>query len=654
MANKYENAPRDPKGRISVLMEMRADPGQSVSLGHGMAAGLAGGLELDAEFSPVPMSGGGEGLSGAPASFILRGTVANEDDLKRLEADPKVLRVWKDTPIEPFAKKPAKSDNAGMSPKPELEDSGAMAACPIGTCDCNPNLSRGTMADVARYLGVDQIWAAGFRGAGMVVGVLDSGITAQGRPVKAGETTDRIARVIGGWPVADWGTESGRWGNHGNMCATDVLGMAPEAQLLDLRIAGPGGSPSTISRALQAFQFAIDRFRVNGTPQVLTNSWGIFQESWDASYARDPNHPFTRKVVEAADLGIIVLFAAGNCGDTCPDGRCGPDVGTGRSIWGANGHEKVMTVGAVNIHEQFVGYSSRGPAALSPNKPDFCSVTHFRGYFDPDSGTSAATPILAGVCALLKQAKPARTPAQMKTDLIATCKDIGAVGFDVHSGHGIVRAKGAYDRMVRPPKPPILDTTPVRDLVQTRPWLDDPRTVVALDDPRTVVVLDDPRTPIALDVVQTHPVLDQMGTRPLLDQGGTPVVVDQVGTPIIADTAGTPVVLDRGGTPIVLDNPGTPPGLDQGGTPISEGIDWPPRDWRPEVPGQGEQPFVLSTGHYAPDWRTFDDMVGGQTPAMDPLTELVSRIDAAQAVLDHLVAQYQALAGQDPGHFSRA
>jgi hypothetical protein len=167
-------------------------------------------------------------------------------------------------------------------------------------------------------------------------------------------------------------------------------------------------------------------------------------------------------------------------------------------------------------------------------------------------------------------------------------------------------------------------------------------------------VLDDPRTPIALDVVQTHPVLDQMGTRPLLDQGGTPVVVDQVGTPIIADTAGTPVVLDRGGTPIVLDNPGTPPGLDQGGTPISEGIDWPPRDWLPEVPGQGEQPFVLSTGHYAPDWRTFDDMVGGQTPAMDPLTELVSRIDAAQAVLDHLVAQYQALAGQDPGHFSRA
>lgn len=648
MANKYEKPPRDPKGRISVLMEMRAEPGQSVVLGQSMAVGLSGGLELDPEFAPVPMAGAGAeagGLSAAPSTFILRGTVASEEDLQRLEADPRVLRVWKDTPIEPFARKPA--DKTSMATRPQLEETGGMAACPIGTCDCNPNLSRGTMADVARYLGVDQIWAAGFRGAGMVVGVLDSGITAQGRPVKAGETADRIARVIGGWPVADWGTESGRWGNHGNMCATDVLGMAPEAQLLDLRIAGPGGSPSTISRALQAFQFAIDRFRVNGTPQVLTNSWGIFQESWDATYARDPNHPFTRKVVEAVDLGIVVLFAAGNCGDTCPDGRCGPDVGTGRSIWGANGHEKVMTVGAVNIHEQFVGYSSRGPAALSANKPDFCSITHFRGYFDPDSGTSAATPILAGVCALLKQARPTRSPAQIKADLIATCKDIGAVGFDIHSGHGIVRPKGAFDRMMRPPKIPILDTTPTRDLLQTRPWLDDPRTPVVLDDPRTVPAFDDPRTPIVLDNIQTNPAQDQIATRVVLDQGGTPVFADQVGTPVAADTAGTPVVLDRGGTPIVLDNPGTPPGLDQGGTPISEGIDWPPRD----IPRPGaEQPFVLSTSHYAPDWRTFEDIVGGQTPAMDPIAELVSRIDAAQAVLDHLVAQYQALAGQDPGH----
>jgi hypothetical protein len=40
----------------------------------------------------------------------------------------------------------------------------------------------------------------------MVVGIVDGGITAQGRPVKQGETPWRIPRVVDGWPTADWGT----------------------------------------------------------------------------------------------------------------------------------------------------------------------------------------------------------------------------------------------------------------------------------------------------------------------------------------------------------------------------------------------------------------------------------------------------------------
>lgn len=180
---------------------------------------------------------------------------------------------------------------------------------------------------------------------------------------------------------------------------------------------------------------------------MLTNSWGIFNASTAADYVSNPNHPFTRKVVEAIDEGIIVLFAAGNCGDTCPDGRC-TTSGPGQSIWGANGHPRVMTVGAVNKNEQFVGYSSQGPAALDPHKPDFCSITHFTGYFNSDSGTSAATPIAAGVCALLKQAKPSATHNSIKAALIATAKNIGAPGWDQHSGAGIIGGKRAYDRLM--------------------------------------------------------------------------------------------------------------------------------------------------------------------------------------------------------------
>ncbi len=434
--------PTDAQGRISVLVELRGRPGASPAFAMQLADEMElPGFEVDQEFEAVTMGRKPKGFAASAAddeTYIIRGTVESEEDMEALRARDDVIEVWRDTPIAPF------TDLA--APVVEvIEATAAMAPCPIGTCDCQPSVPKGTIADVAGYLGVDQIWAAGFRGTGIVVGVLDGGITAQGRTVKSGETHRRIPRVIGGWP-SDWGTEASRWGEHGNMCATDVLGMAPEAQLYDFRISGTGGSPGTISRALQSFQWAIDRHRVDGTPHVLTNSWGIFQEIWDTTYARNPNHPFTRKVVEAMDEGILVLFAAGNCGDTCPDWRCGPDIGSGRSIWGANGHPRVMTVGAVNKNEQFIGYSSRGPAALDPNKPDFCSISHFQGYFTSDSGTSAATPILAGVVALLKQANTGLTQDQARDCLKRSAKDIGPMGFDVDSGSGIVQAKAAFDR----------------------------------------------------------------------------------------------------------------------------------------------------------------------------------------------------------------
>ncbi|HEX6596184.1 MAG TPA: S8 family serine peptidase, partial [Acidimicrobiales bacterium] len=271
--------PRDRSGRLSVLVELLSGPGVSPVLATASVRGVeAGGFAIDEEFQPVPLGAGGPGLRAAAAgteTYVVRGTVDNEAAMAEILQRPDVVNVWRDTPVAPFG------------------------TCPIAPCDCTPSTPQGTMADVANYLGVSDLWSAGFRGAGMVVGVVDGGITAQGRPVKAGETTRRIPRVIGGWPVADWGTEASAWGEHGNMCSTDVLGMAPEAQIYDLRISGGADIPATISRALQAFQWAIDQHRSNGTPQVLSNSWGIFQESWDPAYARNPNHPFTRKVLEA-------------------------------------------------------------------------------------------------------------------------------------------------------------------------------------------------------------------------------------------------------------------------------------------------------------------------------------------------------------------
>lgn len=431
-----KNVPEEKKHtgkntKSGVLIEMKVSQQKNESMGTGSAAteiAASLGVELDSSFSPVPVT-----PSNTQRQMMLE---AKEDNVhiivraevtpaqkEKLKAHPDVVEVWSDAEIQPFA-------------------------CPIPPCDCDYDIPKGTLADVAVYLGVNQIWTLGKRGEGIVVGVVDGGICATGRPLAAGEVpTSTINNVIGGWPVASWGTMGRSWGYHGNMCAYDIQGMAPNVRLFDMRIAS-ATSLGTVSNALSAYQWAINQHRTNGTPQVLSNSWGMYQVTWAADYCTNPNHPFTRKVAEAVDEGIAVLFAAGNCGDTCPDGRCFTDIGPGRSIWGANGHPKVMTVGAVNKNEQFVGYSSQGPASLDPHKPDFCGITHFTGYEHCDNGTSAATPIVAGVTALLKQGKPAATPAQIKTAFINTAKDIGPAGWDQHSGAGIIRGKAAYDFLV--------------------------------------------------------------------------------------------------------------------------------------------------------------------------------------------------------------
>jgi hypothetical protein len=241
------------------------------------------------------------------------------------------------------------------------------------------------------------------------------------------------------------------------MCAFDSLIAAPQAKLYDLGIGKtPGGIAAFLSSALQAFQWALNRYRSDGTPQVLSNSWGLYQDSWDpfpaghpGNYTHNPNHPFTRKVLEVIDEGILVAFAAGNCGDPCPDGRCGSDHGPGRSIRGANGHERSICVGAVNVHRERVGYSSQGRSTLHDAKPDLCGYSHFRGHFDPDTGTSAACPTVAGVLALLRSRFSTLKQDDARALLNQTAINVCAPGFDVDSGHGVVNAAAAYERLLR-------------------------------------------------------------------------------------------------------------------------------------------------------------------------------------------------------------
>ncbi|HEY4690651.1 MAG TPA: S8 family serine peptidase, partial [Anaerolineae bacterium] len=380
-----------------VLVEVRRPAAAQVvaSLAAAMDTGRKlPGFVHDEKFDAVPIrSGGGRGskvaaLRYAENTALLRGALdpAAESALRKHRD---VIAVWSDPQIAPFQKRSMPREFLQVSQQSAQAATGGSICTPA---DCSPGVPKGDLRTVATYLGADKLWEQRITGAGVVIGICDTGVDRNVMP-----------SLIDGWspdPFTPYGMDAG---GHGTMTSTDAIGLALDAKICDIGVLKAADAASVLSNALAGFQWALDKFRGPlKYPHILSNSWGMFQKAWAPDYATDPNHPFTRKVREVIDAGIIVLFAAGNCGALCADGRCGSDRGPGNSIWGANGLEPVITIGAANINGEWAGYSSQGPGALFNRKPDLVAPTHFTGYYTSDAGTSAACPVAAGVVALVK------------------------------------------------------------------------------------------------------------------------------------------------------------------------------------------------------------------------------------------------------------
>ena len=303
--------------------------------------------------------------------------------------------------------------------------------------DCRPFQPAVSIDAIRDHLGVGDVWQSGHRGDGIIVGIVDEGIDGTEYP------------VIGGFNRAGAqapGAASIR--SHGSMCAADVLVAAPEAQLYDYPFLVPRSSS-----ALAMFSNVLEQRRLDGTPHVVSNSWGFYAVPPQATNPNheiwDIDHPLHRKIREVIESGALVVFAAGNCGTPCPAGNCDDSsIGAGISIHGSNSLAEVITVAAVNSRGDRIGDRSQGPGMFEPEKPDVAAYSHFFGNFGPgrpggdtetpfDNGTSAACPVTSGVVALLLSAKPGVTPAQLRDALI---DGADRSEWSPDTGHGIIHA----------------------------------------------------------------------------------------------------------------------------------------------------------------------------------------------------------------------
>jgi subtilisin family serine protease len=277
------------------------------------------------------------------------------------------------------------------------------------------------------------------------VGIIDEGVDGTTYPVIGGFSRPG-AQEPGTAPVT----------SHGSMCAADVLISAADAKLYDYPFLGIPSSGG----ALAMFQAVLDRRRLDGTPHLTSNSYGFVgvppQADFPTHEIWDLSHPVHRKVREVVASGAPAFFAAGNCGENCPSGACHPSgVGPGHSIHASNSLAEVVTIGAVNSLHERIGYSSQGPGMFEPQKPDLAAYSHIFANFGPgrpggdseapfDNGTSAATPVAAGVGALLLGAFPAATPEQLKAALVAGAIHGEPADWNADFGRGIVNAAAAY------------------------------------------------------------------------------------------------------------------------------------------------------------------------------------------------------------------
>ncbi|MFE7753292.1 S8 family serine peptidase [Streptomyces sp. NPDC057428] len=270
---------------------------------------------------------------------------------------------------------------------------------------------KAALADTTAQIGAPQVWSGGDTGQGVDVAVLDTGVDTQ-HPDLAGQVAASTSFV----PDQDVEDHNGH-GTHvastiaGSGAASDgkEKGVAPGARLHIGKVLDNDGSGQD-SWVLAGMEWAAREQHA----KVISMSLG--------AGPTDGHDPLSEAVNElSAETGALFTIAAGNAG---PHSVAAPSVA-----------DAALSVGAVDTSDTLADFSSTGPrqgdAGLKPElTAPGVDVLAARsqyaedgsGYYQTLSGTSMATPHVAGAAALLAHAHPDWTGQQLKDGLVSSTK----------------------------------------------------------------------------------------------------------------------------------------------------------------------------------------------------------------------------------------
>ncbi|MDE7063614.1 MAG: S8 family peptidase [Lachnospiraceae bacterium] len=278
------------------------------------------------------------------------------------------------------------------------------------------------MEQVRRVTHADEAHKLGYIGNGVTVAVMDTGIASH---IDFGQRTIGFVDAVYGRkkPYDDngHGTHvSGIIAGSGFAGRGRYTGMAPGASILSVKVLDRMGKGNT-KQVVQALRWLMEHkeeYRV----RILNISVGML-----ATAREEEQKLLLATMEEVWDAGIVVVAAAGNNGPressiTIP-GLCKTIITVGSS------DDDAVNVRSLGLMK---GYSGRGPTGSCVMKPEIVapgtaiiSCGRNANSYEVKSGTSMATPVVAGAIAVLLEKRPRLKPAEVKLRLYETSVDIG-------------------------------------------------------------------------------------------------------------------------------------------------------------------------------------------------------------------------------------
>ena len=267
-----------------------------------------------------------------------------------------------------------------------------------------------------KTIGMEEAWRSGLTGKGVVVAIVDSGLSDTTMDIDKSRILPG-KNCVGGTGVTDTighgtfiaGIIGATKDNH-----VGIAGIAPGVTIAPIK--SYATSDTDFAALAAGIYAAVDEYHCDilnisaGDPEIVPEVQAAIQH--------------------AVDEGVIIVAAAGNSGDN-------------ELVYPAS-YDGVISVSSVDkdLIRSVTSNKNDHVFVAAPGVGVY-SLGRLPGTVTLSSGTSFAAPVVAGVAALLKEAWPQMTPGDFQEILKNSCKDLSTKGRDIYYGWGLIQAPDA-------------------------------------------------------------------------------------------------------------------------------------------------------------------------------------------------------------------